>query len=70
MSAPLFPSRNMNKKSLLVLEIVWIIVGVLSIAAGINYSIKTGGTKVYVFFLMALVSFVFGLIRHNQRKKS
>jgi hypothetical protein len=60
----------MNKKSLLVLEIVWIAVGVLCIAAGISYAFKSAGPRVYVFFLMALVSFTFAFIRHKQRKKS
>ncbi len=54
----------------MVLEIVWITVGILCVAAGIRYLIKTGGSKVYIFFIMALVSFVFAYIRHNQRKKS
>jgi hypothetical protein len=59
----------MSKKSLLILEIVWIAVGVLCIAAGTKFAIKTGGSKVFIFFLMALVSFTFAFIRHRQRKK-
>jgi hypothetical protein len=59
----------MNKKALLVLEIIWITVGVLSLVAGIFYGIKTGGSKTFVFLLMGLVSFVFAYIRHSQRKK-
>jgi hypothetical protein len=59
----------MNKKALLVLEIVWITVGILSVAAGISYTIKNGGSRTLIFFLMALVSFVFAYIRHKQRKK-
>jgi hypothetical protein len=60
----------MNKKSLLILEIVWIIVGFLCIAAGISFAFKTGGSRVFVFILMALVSFVFAWARHHQRKKN
>ena len=60
----------MNKKSLLILEIVWIIVGILCIAAGIRFAIMTGGSRVFIFILMALVSFVFAWMRHMQRKKS
>jgi hypothetical protein len=60
----------MNKKSLLVLEIVWIIVGILCIAEGIRFAILTGGSRVFIFILMALVSFVFAWMRHRQRKKS
>ena len=60
----------MHKKTLLVLEIIWIIVGVCCIAAGIRFAIITGGNKVFIFILMALVSFAFAWVRHRQRKKS
>jgi hypothetical protein len=60
----------MNKKSLLILESVWIIVGIICIAAGIRYAILTGGSGVFIFILMALVSFTFAWVRHRQRKKS
>jgi len=59
----------MNKKSLLILEIVWIVVAILCIAAGIRYTIKFDGSKVIIFILMALVSIAFAWIRHRQRKK-
>jgi hypothetical protein len=60
----------MNKQSLLVLEIIWIAAGILSITAGIRYAIQTGGWRVVIFILMALVSFAFAWVRHQQRKKS
>jgi hypothetical protein len=60
----------MSKKSLLVLEIVWIAVGIISIAAGIRFAITDGGSRVFIFILMAAVSFGFALVRHRQRKKS
>ena len=60
----------MNKKSLLVLEIVWITVGIICIAAGIRFAIITGGSRVFIFILMALISFAFAWWRHQQRKKS
>jgi uncharacterized membrane protein len=60
----------MNKKVLLLLEIVWIAVGVLCIAAGTRYAVNNSGSKVYIFFLMAIVSFIFAFIRHRQRKKN
>jgi hypothetical protein len=60
----------MNKKSLLVLEIVWIAVGIICILAGIKFAILTGGSRVFIFFLMALVSFAFAWVRHRHRKKS
>jgi hypothetical protein len=60
----------MNKKSLLILEIIWIVVGFICIAAGVRFAIMTGGPRVFIFLLMAGVSFVFALVRHRQRKKS
>jgi uncharacterized membrane protein HdeD (DUF308 family) len=59
----------MNKKSLLILEIVWITVGTISLVAGIHYAFKTGGSRVFMFLLMAAVSFLFAGVRHWQRKK-
>jgi len=60
----------MNKKSLRILEIVWITVGIFCIAAGIRFAITTGGSRVFIFIIMALVSFTFAWGRHRQRKKS
>jgi hypothetical protein len=60
----------MNKKSLLILEIIWIGVGIVCLAAGTRYAVLTGGSRIFIFFLMAVVSFAFAFIRHRQRKKS
>jgi hypothetical protein len=60
----------MRNSSLLILEIIWIATGILSVVAGIRFAITTGGSKVIFFGLMALISFVFAWLRHNQRKKS
>jgi hypothetical protein len=60
----------MNKKYLKILEIIWIIVGSVCILAGARFAIKTGGSGVYIFIIMALVSFAFAWMRHRQRKKS
>jgi hypothetical protein len=59
----------MSNRTLLVLEIVWITVGVLCIAAGTRYAITAGGSKIIIFYVMALISFIFAFIRHRQRKK-
>jgi hypothetical protein len=59
----------MNKKFLLILEITWIITGVLSIAAGIRYLVVGGGKMFFIFPLITLVSFFFAWIRHRERKK-
>jgi hypothetical protein len=61
----------MRNSSILVIEIIWIVTGILSIAAGIRNAVTSGsGSKIPIFVLMALVSFIFAIIRHRQRKKS
>ena len=55
---------------MLILDIIWIVTGVLSLAGAIKVAVTGGGINVIFFILMAIVSFVFALIRHNQRKKS
>jgi len=60
----------MRNNSLLILEIIWIATGVLCIAAGIRFAIMSSGSKIYIFLLMALISFGFAWLRYKQRKKS
>jgi hypothetical protein len=61
----------MRNNSILIIEIVWIVTGILCIAAAIrNVIISGNGSKIPIFALMALVCFVFALIRHRQRTKS
>jgi superfamily II helicase len=59
----------MNKKVLLILEIIWITTGILCIAAGVRYIINGGGKMVWMFPLFALISFLFAWFRHRERKK-
>jgi hypothetical protein len=59
----------MNKRFLLIFEIIWIITGTLCIAAGIMYIIRNSGNKFYLFPVLALISFVFAWLRHRERKK-
>jgi hypothetical protein len=60
----------MRNNSLLILEIIWIATGVISLAAGVRFAVTGGGNRVFLFLLMAVISFLFARIRHNQRKKS
>jgi hypothetical protein len=60
----------MNNKLRVAIEVVWIITGLLCIVAGVRYAISTGGSRTYLFALMALISFAFAWFRHNQRKKN
>jgi len=59
----------MRNSSILVLEIIWITTGVLCTAAGIRLAVTGGGSKILIFAVMALISFFFAWLRHNQRKK-
>jgi hypothetical protein len=52
------------------MEIIWISTGILSVAAGIRFAFTQGGSKIIIFAVMALVSFLFAWMRHRQRKKS
>jgi len=58
----------MKNRGLLLLKIVWIIVGIACLAAGIRSVIMEGGYRFVVFFIMAVVSFGFAWIRHKQRR--
>jgi hypothetical protein len=61
---------KMKNSSLLILEIIWIVVGLFCIAAGIRSAILTGGYHFLIFLIMAVISFGFAWVRHSQRKKS
>ncbi len=59
----------MNKKYLLIFEIIWLITGILCVVAGIRYIIHGGGKLSFVFPVMAIISFLFAWLRHRERKK-
>lgn len=59
----------MNKKFLILLEVVWIVTGILCLFAGIKYATGSGGKITYIFFLLAVVSFLFAWYRDRERKK-
>jgi hypothetical protein len=60
----------MTKRSLLILEIIWIIIGAASIIAGIHNIITANGNKVLIFLLMGIIAFAMAWLRHHQRNKS
>jgi uncharacterized RDD family membrane protein YckC len=60
----------MRNSSILIVEIIWWATGIISIAASIRFAINDGGIKILIFILMAIVSFLFAWMRHQQRKKS
>jgi hypothetical protein len=59
----------MNKKTLLVIEITWIIMGVLCLSIAIREIILTGFGRAWLFFLMTAAAFGLAWLRHSQRKK-
>lgn len=60
----------MRNNSLIAMEIIWIVTGVLCVIAGTRLAFTTGGSKIPIFALMSLICFVFAWLRHKQRKKS
>jgi hypothetical protein len=60
----------MRNSSLLILEIIWWATGTVSVLAGIRFAVIEGGIKILLFIAMAIVSFLFAWLRHQQRKKS
>jgi hypothetical protein len=53
------------------MEIIWIITGILCVIGGIRLALSGGGgNKIFVFAVMAMVSFAFAWFRHNKRKKN
>jgi glucose dehydrogenase len=60
----------MRNSSLIVMEIIWVVTGVLCLIAGIRLVFAGGSNKIPIFALMSLICFVFAWLRHKQRKKS
>jgi hypothetical protein len=59
----------MNKRFLLILEIIWITTGTLCLAVGIRSAVISGDSRTFIFLLLALISFLFAWLRHRERKK-
>ncbi len=59
----------MNKRSLLLIEIVWIILGLVCLGIAIREIITKGIGQSWLFFLMSAGAFVLAWIRDSQRKK-
>jgi hypothetical protein len=60
----------MNKKSLLILEIAWIVIGTLCLAAAAHNRIVLDGSRFVLLLLMGIASYVMAWFRRNQRKKN
>jgi len=53
----------------LILEIVWIIAGVLILVSGVNQLLSGNLKRALLFFAMSVISFAFARFRDSQRKK-
>jgi len=60
----------MRNSSLMALEIIWFVAGIMCIYAAVRSAMAGEGGRTALFILMTLISFIFALLRHNQRKKS
>ncbi|MDT8401897.1 MAG: hypothetical protein RQ743_09385 [Bacteroidales bacterium] len=59
----------MNKRTLIILEVIWIVIGIFCIAAAIHNKINSGGERFLILLGMGLLSFIMAYIRDRQRKK-
>jgi len=60
----------MNKRTLIILEVIWIVIGIFCIAAAIHNKITTGGERFLILLGMGILSFLMAYIRDRQRKKN
>ncbi|HUW92828.1 MAG TPA: hypothetical protein VMV74_06680 [Bacteroidales bacterium] len=59
----------MNKKAILAIEIIWIILGILCLMVSLKEIFITKGDRAWLFALMSAVAFLMAWIRDRQRKK-
>ncbi len=59
----------MNKKSLLLIEIIWAILGLLCLAIAIRETINHGISQALLFYVMTAGAFALAFLRDSQRKK-
>ncbi len=59
----------MNRKSLLLIEIIWAILGLMCLGIAIRETVNAGIGRAWLFYVMAVAAFVLAWIRDSQRKK-
>ena len=59
----------MNRKSLLLIEIIWAILGLMCLGIAIRETVNAGIGRAWLFYVMAIAAFVLAWIRDSQRKK-
>ena len=60
---------KMNKKSLLMIEIIWVILGLVCLGIAIREISTNGIRQAWLFFVMSAAAFVLAWMRDSQRKK-
>ncbi|MCA1740875.1 MAG: hypothetical protein LC630_00070 [Bacteroidales bacterium] len=59
----------MNKKSLLLIEIIWVILGIICLGIAIREISANGFKSGLLYLVMAIGAFVLAWVRDSQRKK-
>jgi len=59
----------MNKKSLLLIEIIWIILGLTCMGIAIREITMNGMRHAWLFIVMSAAAFLLARVRDSQRKK-
>ena len=59
----------MNKRTLIILESLWIVIGIFCIAAAIHNKITSGGERFLILLGMGILAFIMAYVRDRQRKK-
>jgi len=59
----------MNKKGILAIEIIWILLGLFCLGIAIREMTTNGFSRAWLFLAMSVVAFVMAWIRNSQRKK-
>ncbi len=60
----------MNKRTLIILEILWIVIGVFCIAAAVHNKITSGGERFLILLGMGILAFIMAYVRERQRRKN
>jgi len=59
----------MNKKGILAIEIIWILLGLFCLGIAVREMITNGFSRAWLFLVMSAVAFALAWIRDRQRKK-
>ena len=59
----------MNKKAILAIEAIWIILGFLCLLVSLREFFITKGNRAWLFAIMSAVAFLMAWLRDGQRKK-